>query len=95
LSCHCLLLGLFALGTAITGETAISMALHGAFGAHEAARRNNLIPVNQGFGGLEQGQAEAARVDRCEGLSRLVRAEEDNAVGLRFIAAALTENASY
>jgi hypothetical protein len=35
------------------GETAIVMALKGVFGADEAARRSNLIRLNQAFGRLE------------------------------------------
>jgi hypothetical protein len=56
----CLLLGLLLWYRHLAGETAIFMALDGAFGADEAARRNNLIPLIQGFGRLEYGQAQAA-----------------------------------
>jgi hypothetical protein len=37
----------------LAGETAILIASDGAFGADEAARRHNVIPLNQAFGRLD------------------------------------------
>ena len=33
----------------LAGETAIFMALEGVFGAEEAARRSELVPLSQAF----------------------------------------------
>jgi hypothetical protein len=38
----------------LAGGTAILMALEGVFCGDEAARRSNVIPLNQAFGRLEQ-----------------------------------------